>query len=187
MIAEEAKIRRGKCNTPGRIQPRAGFQPLQQLAFRREFVYESEARKIEVIVLGGVLLRIGHIQISIDLLHVERGKTVGNFFVPERLMILFAIKADGIEVGVVNFDTASTEIRDVEERWSAGCHLRNGRAFVHGTSRSSGFGGVIHYHESVVGKILGIDSRTPGDNRATFGDKREHGTRCSAVHLKCET
>src|SRR6516225_3684608 len=136
VVTEKAEVWRRKCHTPGRIQPRTVLQPLQELARRREFVHESEAREVEVVVLCGVLLSISHIQIPVDLLDVERSKTLGDFFVLERLIILFTLftaKTHGIEVGVVNLDTPGTEIRDVEEKRSGSSHLRNGRAFVHGT------------------------------------------------------
>jgi hypothetical protein len=183
-IAEEPEICRGQCHTPGRIQPRTVLQPLQQLALRREFVHESEARKIEVVVLGGVLLGIGHIQIPIDLLHVEWSKTVRDFFVSEGLILPFSSKTHGMEVGVVHFDTRSTDIRDVKEKWSTSCHLRDGRTFVNSTGGSSGICGVIHYHECIVRKIIRIDTRTPSHDRAVFGDKRKHGGGCFTIRHK---
>src|SRR5215469_15018015 len=187
VVTEKAEVCRRKGHTPGRIQPRTVLQPLQQLALRREFVHESEAREVEVVVLCGVLLSISHIQIPVDLLDVERSKTLGDFFVLERLIILFTAKTHGSEVGVVNLDTPGTEIRDVEEKRSGSSHLRNGRAFVHGTRGGIGVCGVVHYHECIMRKIIGIDCRTPSHNRAVFGDKGEYRGRLFAVRLKHET
>src|SRR6516162_8264922 len=187
VVTEKAEVWWRKCHTPGRIEPRTVLQPLQQLALRREFVHESEAREVEVVVLCGVLLSISHIQIPVDLLDVERSKTLGDFFVLERLIILFTAKTHGSEVGVVNLDTTGTEIRDVEEKRSGSSHLRNGRTFVHGTRGGIGLCGVVHYHECIMRKIIGIDSRPPSHNRAVFGDKGEYGHRCFAVRLKHET
>src|SRR4029077_6131293 len=81
VIAEEAEISRRQCHPPGCIQPRTVLQSLQQLAFGRELVDESEAWEIEVVVLRGVLLGIGHIEVPVDILHVEGSKTLGNFAV----------------------------------------------------------------------------------------------------------
>ncbi len=84
-----------------------------------------------------------------------------NFVIYERLIIAItitvAIKIHGIEVGVVNLDTPSTDIRDVEEKRSTSRHLRDCRAFVDSTCGGCGIGGVIHYHECVMGKVSGID------------------------------
>jgi hypothetical protein len=96
-------------------------QPLQQLARRREFVHESEAWEVEIVVLRCVLLGIGHIQIPIDLLDVEWRKTLRDFFVLERSVIILTLtaKTDGLEGGVVNLDTPGTDIRDVKVKRSA--------------------------------------------------------------------
>jgi hypothetical protein len=43
VVAEKAEVCWRKCHAPGRVQPRTVLQPFEQLAFRREFVHESEA------------------------------------------------------------------------------------------------------------------------------------------------
>src|SRR2546428_6430102 len=163
VVAEKAEICRRQGYTPGRVQPRTVLQPLQQLAFGRELVHESKAREIEVVVLGGILLGIGHIQVPIDVLHVEGSKALWEFAIKERgATVVVATKIHGLEVGVVNLDAPRTNVRDVEEKRSTSRHLRDGRALVNGTGGGCGISGVVHDHECVIGEVLGINSRAPG-------------------------
>src|ERR1700756_1478779 len=188
VVAEEAKVCRGKCHTPGRIQPRTVLQPLQQLTFRREFVHESEAREIEVIVLRSILFGIGHIQIPVDLLHVERRKTLGDLTIKEPgAPIVFGNKIHRIEFCVVNLDAPSTNIRNVEEKWSTSRHLRDGRAFVHSPGGGGGITRIINDHECVIGEVVGINCRAPGDYGSVFGHEGESCAGGSALHLERES
>ena len=78
VIAIEAEVCRCQCNTPGRIQPRSAFQPLQQLTRRRVLVDKAESWKVEIVMFGCVLTCAGNIQLAVDLLYIERSKPLGN-------------------------------------------------------------------------------------------------------------
>ncbi len=70
-------------------------------------------------MLRGVLLGIGHIQIPIDVLHIEGSKTFGDCAINEcGATIVVATKIHGLEVCVVDFDAPRTNIGDVEEERS---------------------------------------------------------------------
>ena len=75
-------------------------------------------------MLRGVLLGIGHIQIPVDVLHVEGSKAFGDCAIQKRgATIVVATEIHGLEVCVVNFDAPRTNIRDIEEKRSTCRHL----------------------------------------------------------------
>jgi hypothetical protein len=78
VVAIEPEVRWRQSNTPRRIQPRSALQPLQEFAGWRELVDKSEPRKVQIIMLGRVLSRIGNVKIPVDLLDIKWGKTLRN-------------------------------------------------------------------------------------------------------------
>src|ERR1019366_547102 len=118
----------------------------------------------------------------VDLLHVERSKTLWDLAIKERVTIIVVTKIHEIEVGVVNLDARGTNIRDIQEKRSASRHLRYGRALVHRTLGGGGIRGVIHHHKCVIGKVVGINPWAPGYNGSIFCHKDES---CTALCTLC--
>src|SRR5580692_5348027 len=102
MIAEEAEVGRRKCNSPRRIQPGTAIQPLQKFPSRRELVDKSKAWEVEIIMLCGVLLGVGHIKASVDLLHIEGSESRRNFAIFKRRLIIVGGEIYWTEVCVIN-------------------------------------------------------------------------------------
>src|ERR1700745_958816 len=116
-----------------------------------------------------VLPRVSNIEVAVDRLYIKRGKTLGNLSIYESRTAIDIGEMDGIELCVIDLDTARSNICHVKVRWSTSPPLRSGCAFIHGFGGSRRIVGVRHDDECIVGKILRIDSRTPGDNRSIFG------------------
>src|ERR1700739_976668 len=107
-----------------------------------------------------VLLCIGDVKVSVDLLHIEWSETLGDLAVMEcGRAIIVGAESHGIETVVVDFDVTRANIRNVQEKWpSRWRHLRDGGAFVHRAQGRSRMGGVIQNHEGAVGRVFGVNS-----------------------------
>ena len=66
-----------------------------------------------VVVLGGVLLGVGDVDLAVEDLHVERGVALGQVRVGERAG---RQRRDGLEGRVVDVDRAGAEVGGVEQR-----------------------------------------------------------------------
>jgi hypothetical protein len=95
-------------------------------------------------MLRGILLGVGHIQVSVDLLHIERSKPRRDFTIYEWWLTIAAGKIDQIEFCIVNLDMPGTDIGHVEIRRSTRSQLGNGLAFVHRTFGGRGVSGVVY-------------------------------------------
>ena len=79
-IAELSKIRSRPYDTPGRIEPIAMLEPLQQMAATVEDIHEPIARlaRLHRIVSGRILLSISHIDVGPYTLNIERREVPRN-------------------------------------------------------------------------------------------------------------
>src|SRR4029077_16515368 len=120
-------------------------------------------------MLSRILFGIRHIQIPVDVLHVERSKAFGDCAIQKRVATIFfvATKIGGLEVCVVNLDAPSKNYGEMEEEWSPRRHLCDGRALINGTGGSRGVRRVVHHHECVIGEV-GTNSRAPGYDGSIF-------------------
>src|SRR5664279_3875774 len=74
---------RCQCQAPGRVQSAHRNQTLDEGAIRVEHVDEPASRTRDVIVLGGILHRIGHEQLATGSLNAKRSEAGGNAGVGE--------------------------------------------------------------------------------------------------------
>jgi len=126
-VAELAEIARGPDNSPRRIEPGTMLEVADVPAGGCEELDEAEAVTGNVIVAGGVLLRVSDEERAADILNVEGREAVRNFLGIEGIFT----EIHALERGVINFDSRTTEVRDVKKfvaiDFSGGC------AFVDGT------------------------------------------------------
>src|SRR5438552_18061036 len=126
-VAELAEIARGPDNSPRRIEPGTMLEVADVPAGGCEELDEAEAVTGNVIVAGGVLLRVSDEERAADILNVEGREAVRNFLGTEGIFT----EIHALERGVINFDSRTTEVRDVKKfvaiDFSGGC------AFVDGT------------------------------------------------------
>src|SRR5438132_2017162 len=151
-VAELAKVARGPHNRPRRIKPWAILEMADVLAGWREEFNEAKTVTGNVIVAGGVLLRVSDEERAADILNVEGREAVRNFLGIEGIFT----EIHALERGVINFDSRSTEVRDVKKfvaiDFSGGC------AFVDGAIRGAVIG--------VIDDEDGVLSAVPAGNRS---------------------
>src|SRR6266446_5018850 len=142
-------------------------------AGRRENMNETQAIAPYIIVPGRVLLRIGDEKCSADVLNVKWRKTTRDAFGTALVALVVAIavgiegvfiQVNALEVRVIDFHFAGTEVRDVEE--SLRIYLAGSHAFV---NRSIGRAivGIVHLEDSVLATI-------PAGDGSIFGAKHEN-------------
>ena len=128
---EGPEARRRDRQAPRRVERAARDQALLPAGQARrpvqvEHVDEAVALAGHVVVLVGVLLGVGDIDLAAQDLHVERGEALGEVRVGERTRL----QRDGLEVGVVDLDLAGAEVGGVEHRRRVGVGREDRRAGV---------------------------------------------------------
>src|ERR1700722_7839851 len=91
---------------PRSVQRAAGGEPLEKGALGIEDIDETEPRSGNVVLVQGVLLGVGDIQLAAHVLDVERGETSGDRRVGERT----GFERDGRELRVEDIDSALAEV-----------------------------------------------------------------------------
>ena len=82
-MGEFAEVRCGQHHTPGSIEPRPVLQVSQQSAMRAENGDEPEPRTAHWVMLGGVLLGIGYVDVGSNGLDVKRSEVTRNAIIIE--------------------------------------------------------------------------------------------------------
>src|SRR5438309_2242019 len=109
MVAEDAEVGGRERHSPWSVEPGTAFESLQQFAVWRKLRHKSQAGEIEVVVFATVLTGIGHIQIAIYLLNIERSKSSRPLVVVESV----AIERDRSEACVIDLDVSGSEIGNI--------------------------------------------------------------------------
>ena len=99
----------GPGHPPGGVELALAGEPLEQVPLGVEDVDEAVARAGDVVVLGGVLLGVGDVEVAVDGLDAERGVAGRDARVGEG-----AGDDDGLEVRVEDVDLAVVEVGGVE-------------------------------------------------------------------------
>src|SRR5262249_24587700 len=102
-VAEALEGRPG--HPPWRVELALAGEPLQQISIRVENVDKPVSRSRYIILLIGVLLSIGHVQMAVDGRNAEGGVTGREVRIPET-----AGSGDRMEVRVEDVDRAGMEI-----------------------------------------------------------------------------
>ena len=123
IIAEAAEIRRGEDQPPGRVELTVRSHALEEVAVGIEDINEAVALACDVIVLVGILFGIGDIEVAVQVLDVEGGKSGGDTWVREG-----PGEAGRLKVLVEHVDGASMEISSVEK--VVGANAADGQPFV---------------------------------------------------------
>src|SRR5260370_28712200 len=123
-VADLAKIARGPYDPPGSVEPVAVLEVADVLAGGCEQFDEAKAIAADGIVAESVLFSVGDEECAAYVLHVEGSEAARESFVFEGV---FA-GAHALEVRVVDFNFAGTDIRDIEE--SLPIDLCSSHAFV---------------------------------------------------------
>src|SRR6266851_1042683 len=125
---------------------------------------KAQTRAGDVIMPGGVLLRVSDEEGAADVLNVEGGKAARKSLVFEGIYA----REHALEVGVIDFDFGGAEIRDVEKFLAV--DFADGRAFVDRTVGTASVG-IVDFQNS----ISGVDAGVPAGDGAILGDKDENG------------
>src|ERR1700731_712382 len=133
-----------------------GSQALQQDPVCAEHINEPIARPLDVVVLGGVLHRVGHeyqlvSELVLDCLDAERGKPGWDLLIAERPGQRYRA-----EVAIEDVDRAGPEIRCVE--MLAGRVGSDGQTLVYGAICGVRNGGIVAFD---LGEMEGYP-RLPG-------------------------
>src|SRR6185437_12040820 len=73
IAGEGPEARRRDREAPWRVQGSSGDQALLQRAIEIEYIDKSVSSPGFVVVFGGVLLRVSHVELAVDDLVIERG------------------------------------------------------------------------------------------------------------------
>src|SRR5262249_13419976 len=90
---------------PGRIEHAALGEAPQQVSVRVEDIDEAVAQAAHIVLLGGVLLGVGHPDLAIDVLDAERRKAARDARVVE-----VAVRDHRRELAVEHIDAAGAEV-----------------------------------------------------------------------------
>src|SRR5437867_1447615 len=155
VAAELPEVCGGDGEPPGRIQPPLGRHTAQQVPGHIERVHEPMALAGDVIVLVGILERVGHVDDAAQAANPERRVSCGERGVGEPAR-------HGIEGGVEHVHGARVEVAGVET--VAGSRAGNGQTLIDGTA-----GRVVHGDD----RACRGDPRIPSQDRAVLGGEDE--------------
>src|ERR1700688_689455 len=134
-VAEGAEISWRPYHSPRGIEPRAVFEVADVFPRRCEDFNVAQAIAGHIIVPIGGLLGVSDKQAAANVLYIERRETLGNAVGATVVVAVLGVYGERVtrqshrfEIGVVDFDSAGTKIRDVQETLSV--IVRYGHAFI---------------------------------------------------------
>src|SRR6266851_8813232 len=155
IMAMRAKVTRCQRKSPGSIEPRPSLQPVQQPSMRREDVDKAQPGAGLLIVLAGPLLREGNIQITSDVLNVERRKPFRQPLILKAVLLLVY----RLEAGIEDLHLPLAKIRDIEKT------LRPIRGLGSGDRRALEHRILLIHHDY---SLRGLHPRVPTRDRPLF-------------------
>src|SRR5579872_2864889 len=134
-----------------------------------EYVHKAVARPARIggIVLGGILLGVGYINIRPDALNVEGRKIARDAVVLELLLA----KVHLLEVAVKDINSAAAEVCRQDKFVTI--NFRDGGAFVNGSVCCVGYLGMVNYDD----RAGAVHSRIPTLDRSILAYKDENSRR----------